>query len=52
MFETCQNLTMKSKKCFYYVAIASLLIIWNMFTIGYAASTSDNDQVKASGKDY
>ena len=36
MFETCQNLTMekKKKKGFLQVALASLLITWNMFTIG------------------
>lgn len=32
--------------------MASLMIIWNKFTIGNAASTSDNDQVKVGGKDY
>ena len=55
MFETCQNLTMekkKKKKGFLQVALASLLITWNMFTIGQDVSTSDNDQVKGAGKDY
>ena len=52
MFENCQNVTMKNKKEFLLIALASLLITWNMFTIGYAVSTSDNDQVKTVGKDY
>ena len=43
---------MKNKKDFYQVALASLLITWNIFTIEQAISTSDNDQVKAAGKDY
>ena len=50
MFETCQNFTMKNKKGFYLVALASLLITWIMFTIGPAVSTSGNDQVKQLGK--
>ena len=49
MFETCQNFTMNNKKGFAY---ASLLITWILFIIGYAISTSDNDQVKPAGKDY
>ena len=43
---------MKNKKDFYSVALASLLITWNMFRIGWAVSTSGNNQVKAAGKDY
>ena len=34
MFDTCQNFTMKNEKDLYYVALASLMITWNMFTIG------------------
>ena len=41
-----------TKKSFYLVALAYLLINWIMFPIGSAVSTSDNDQVKAAGKDY
>ena len=51
MFKICQNFTMKNKKSFYSVALAFLSITWNMLTIGQAASTSDNDLVKAAGKD-
>ena len=52
MFETSQNLTMKIKKGFCQVALASLLITWNIFITGQTVSTNDNDQVKAAGKDY
>ena len=52
MFQTCQNFTKKNKKDFYEVAPASSLITWNIFTIRLAVSTSDNDQVKAAGKNY
>ena len=48
MFQTCQNFTMKNKK----VALAFLLIIWNIFTIGETVSAGDNDKVKAGGKDF
>ena len=52
MFETCQNFTMKNKKDFYSAVLASLLITWDIFTIEWAVSTCDNDQVKAAGKYY
>ena len=55
MFETCQNVTMKNKKEFLLSCsgfFTGKLITWNMFTTGQAVSTSDNDQVKAAGKDY
>ena len=32
--------------------MASLLITWIIFTIGFAVSTSDNDQVKRAGIGY
>ena len=52
MFDTCQNFTMKNEKDFYYVALASLMITWIMFTIGQAALTIDSDQVKPAGKGF
>ena len=52
MFDTCQNFIMKNKKDVYKVSIASLLITWILLTSRWTASTVDNDQVKAVGKDY
>ena len=50
MFKTCHNFISKNKKGLYEVAMVSLLIIWNIFTVGQAVSTSDNDKVKAAGR--
>ena len=55
MFETCQTVTMKNKKEFLLSCsgfFTDKLITCNMVTTGLTVSTSDNDQVKAAGKDY
>ena len=49
---TTTFVTMKNKKGFCKVVLASLLITWIMLAAGQALSTSDNNQVKTVGKDY